>query len=58
MIAGLKELDAGLVDAVDESMLGGDSAGPAAGYGVFERFRFADTLERIAKNRVHQFQNT
>lgn len=57
VVSGLKKIDALSAHRVDQPMLFGDPARPSPREYVLEGLRFADTLERIAHNRLHQIEN-
>lgn len=57
MKSRLYELDTVGLDAIDEPMLVGDTAAPAAGKLMLERLRLSDANKRIGENSVHEFKN-
>ena len=58
MIAGLEKVNAFRRDAVNESMLLRDASRPAPGKRVSERFRFAQSVKRVAQNGFNQVQDS
>ena len=53
MISGLKEIDPPSADSVDKPVFLRDPSGPAPRQNMPERFRFADSAERIVEHGLH-----
>jgi len=58
VIAGLEKIDPILTDDVHQPVLGSDPPGPGAGMEVLEGLRFAESRERLAKDRFDEFERT
>jgi len=58
VIPRLEEIDSVLGDAIDEAMLLGDAAAPAAGQLVLERLRLADAREGVGEDSGHQVKDS
>jgi len=57
MEPGLKHVDGGIQDTVDESIRPGDAATPDVGSEMAEGFRFAYPLAWVAAGRLDQQEN-
>lgn len=58
MVARLQKIDPIPADEVDEPVFLREPAGPGTGREVFERFRLADTLKRVAEYCLYQVQRS
>ena len=58
VIAGLQELDAVVAYPVDQPVLLGNAARPAAGERLPERFRLSNALKRISERRLNHFEDS
>lgn len=50
MVSSLQDLDLVVVGSIDEAVFVVDATGPVPGEFTFERFRLADSVERISLN--------
>ena len=57
MVSSLQEIDGLVTDAIHQSMFLCDSARPAPGKYMFERFGFARTFERISHDCLNQIED-
>ena len=58
MIPGLEEIDAVVPDKIHDAVLLGQSSRPNARGKIFERFRFADSTNRIPHDCFDKSENT
>ena len=57
MIPPLQKIHPVIAHQIHQPVFLGDASGPDAGRQVFERFGFADALERVAHDGFDQFQD-
>ena len=56
MVSGLEEFDAGLGNLIDQAVLLGDAARPAAGESISKWLGLARTVKRVAQCRFDQIE--
>ena len=57
MVSSLQEIDGFVTDAIHQPVFLCDSARPAPGKYIFERFGFPRTFERVSHDSVNQIEN-